>query len=85
MLTGVSNVNFNGGKKVVINRTIDNVSSKVKNSSEYIRGYRGIMDDFLVGEKLEKEQQKAIYSGNFHFLQGIKDAIAKIAKNSEKK
>ena len=85
MLTGVSNVNFNGSKNVVINRPVEKVSSKVQSNAEYIRGYRGIMDDFLVGEKLEKEQQKAIYSGNFHFLQGIKDAIAKIAKNSEKK
>lgn len=81
MISGVTNVSFTG-KTPKVDKFFNN--QNIKSSSEYIRGYRGIMDSFLTSEKLEKEQYKAIMSGNFAFLQGVKDAVAKIAEQMKK-
>lgn len=77
MISGVSrsDLNFQGKVPKIKVKTPD-----YQSNGEYIRGFRGIVDNFLTADKLEKEQFKAITSGNFAFLQGVKDALAKINK-----
>lgn len=84
MITCISNVSFEGKRMPKAGKSVKKGGLTIENKSEYIRGFRGIMDGFLTPEKLEKERMNATISGNFSFLQGVKDAVLKMVENAKK-